>query len=388
MALRAVDHQLPGTLASTRTTLGDLTTLRPTARADRDGADPHRQAAAADAARYPDADPRRRAAAAGTSRRLRQRVLPLAKQLPPIASAAEQAIPPLINSFKVVNYVPTSSPTTRAETTRVSSTGWPGSLITRTRSCPPRTPTARLAQPAPHHLPVAEVLLLRATARDAAGDELRMLMPKETPLDGHPGTQDDRPCSPPLAFTLSCVGLIIFVWTQFGGTIPFGAQGYRIKAAVQGDRPAGPQRRRAHLRGHRRQGDRGAGPGRQLARDPGHRARLTRRCPRTRGRSCARRRCSARPTSSSRPATAPGRSSPTAARSRAPDRGNPAARPGLGSFDTPTQQQPPGAARRDRDALAGRGQDLNDAIGNLDPAVTELTAVVGVLNEQQGNLRR
>ncbi len=33
-----------------------------------------------------------------------------------------------------------------------------------------------------------------------------------------------------LAFTLSCVGLMIFVWTQFGGTIPFQPQGYRIHA--------------------------------------------------------------------------------------------------------------------------------------------------------------
>ena len=33
-----------------------------------------------------------------------------------------------------------------------------------------------------------------------------------------------------LAFTLSCIGLMIFVWTQFGGTIPFAAQGSRIRA--------------------------------------------------------------------------------------------------------------------------------------------------------------
>ena len=33
-----------------------------------------------------------------------------------------------------------------------------------------------------------------------------------------------------LAFSLSCIGLIIFVWTQFGGTIPFAPQGYRVKA--------------------------------------------------------------------------------------------------------------------------------------------------------------
>ncbi len=32
-----------------------------------------------------------------------------------------------------------------------------------------------------------------------------------------------------LAFTLSCIGLMIFVWTQFGGSIPFAAQGYRVE---------------------------------------------------------------------------------------------------------------------------------------------------------------
>ena len=36
-----------------------------------------------------------------------------------------------------------------------------------------------------------------------------------------------------LAFSLSCVGLIIFVWTQFGGSIPFAAQGYRVRAMFQ-----------------------------------------------------------------------------------------------------------------------------------------------------------
>jgi virulence factor Mce-like protein len=32
-----------------------------------------------------------------------------------------------------------------------------------------------------------------------------------------------------LAFTLSCIGLMIFVWTQFGGTVPFAPQGYRLQ---------------------------------------------------------------------------------------------------------------------------------------------------------------
>jgi phospholipid/cholesterol/gamma-HCH transport system substrate-binding protein len=33
-----------------------------------------------------------------------------------------------------------------------------------------------------------------------------------------------------IAFTLSCLGLMIFVWTQFGGTVPFQPQGYAVHA--------------------------------------------------------------------------------------------------------------------------------------------------------------
>lgn len=33
-----------------------------------------------------------------------------------------------------------------------------------------------------------------------------------------------------LAFTASCVGLLIFLWLSFGGSLPFGAQGYRFAA--------------------------------------------------------------------------------------------------------------------------------------------------------------
>ena len=31
-----------------------------------------------------------------------------------------------------------------------------------------------------------------------------------------------------VAFTASCVGLLIFLWISFGGTLPFNAQGYRF----------------------------------------------------------------------------------------------------------------------------------------------------------------
>src|ERR1700729_4355986 len=44
--------------------------------------------------------------------------------------------------------------------------------------------------------------------------------------------------SPPISrvitvvlFALSCVGLLLFLWLSFGGTIPLGAQGYRINVS-------------------------------------------------------------------------------------------------------------------------------------------------------------
>ena len=33
-------------------------------------------------------------------------------------------------------------------------------------------------------------------------------------------------------FALSCVGLLLFLWLSFGGTVPFSAQGYRIRVAL------------------------------------------------------------------------------------------------------------------------------------------------------------
>jgi virulence factor Mce-like protein len=60
----------------------------------------------------------------------------------------------------------------------------------------------------------------------------------------------------------------------------------------------------------------------------------------------------------------------------------------LNSFDPATQRALQQFLNGTSTALSGRGQDLNNAIGNLNPAVTELTAVVGVLNQQQANIQR
>ena len=50
-------------------------------------------------------------------------------------------------------------------------------------------------------------------------------------------------------FTLSCVGLLLFLWLSFGGSIPFNAQGYRFQVAFPNAydlaRPGGRPDRRA-----------------------------------------------------------------------------------------------------------------------------------------------
>jgi phospholipid/cholesterol/gamma-HCH transport system substrate-binding protein len=187
---------------------------------------------------------------------------------------------------------------------------------------------------------------------------------------------------------LSCVGLIIFVWTQFGGTVPFAPQGYRIHAmfketgllvpnadvrisgvnvgkvtSVQArgvnsyvtidlDRQYAPipVDTRAILR-HKTllceayvELSTGTGRGRKF--DDG--------------------------------ATIP---STHVEDTQSLDQV-------LGSFDKPTQRNLQALLAGTSTSLAGRGQDLNDAVGNVDPAVTELSALVGALNEQQGDLRR
>ncbi len=191
-----------------------------------------------------------------------------------------------------------------------------------------------------------------------------------------------------LAFTLSCVGLIIFVWTQFGGTVPFAPQGYRVGAlfketgllvpnadvrisgvnvgkvstvanrglysfvTMQLDRQYAPipVDTRAILRQKTLLGEAyvelstGTGSGRKLP-DGG---------------------------------TIPrGQVATTQQLDQV-----------LGSFDKPTQENLDAFLSGGAAALAGQAQNLNNAIGDLDPAVSELTAVVDALNDQQGSLRQ
>ena len=190
-----------------------------------------------------------------------------------------------------------------------------------------------------------------------------------------------------IAFTLSCIGLMIFVWTQFGGTIPFSPQGYRINAlfketgllvpnadvrisGVNVGKVTAVQARgvnsyvtmdleqayapipidtRAVLRQKTLLGEAyielstGTGSGPKFH-DGG-----------------------------TIPVT---QIQPTQALDQV-----------LGSFDRPTQRDLQALLSGTAVALAGRGQNINNAIGNLDPAVTQLSALVGALNEQQSNIR-
>ncbi len=102
-----------------------------------------------------------------------------------------------------------------------------------------------------------------------------------------------------IGFALSCFALALFLWIAFGGPLPLKPEGYRFtvpfneatQLAVESDvRISGVsvgKVKSIELGGQRAR-----------RRDDRDRQPVTRRSPPTPGRSCARRRCSARPTSS------------------------------------------------------------------------------------------
>jgi virulence factor Mce-like protein len=190
-----------------------------------------------------------------------------------------------------------------------------------------------------------------------------------------------------LAFTLSCVGLMIFVWTQFGGTIPFSPQGYRVKAVfnetgllvpnadvriagvnvgkvtsvqaqgthslvtmnIQQQYAPIPRDTRAILREKTLLGEgfialsSGDGQGPKL------------------------------PDGGTIPSA---QIAPTQQLDQV-----------LNSFTTPVQHDLQAFLIGTGAALHGRGQSLSDAFGNFDPTATQLNAIIQVLNQQQGNLQ-
>jgi phospholipid/cholesterol/gamma-HCH transport system substrate-binding protein len=190
-----------------------------------------------------------------------------------------------------------------------------------------------------------------------------------------------------LAFTLSCIGLMIFVWVQFGGTIPFSPQGHRIHALFKETGLLVPN---ADVRIS------GVNVGKVTAvQARGVNSYVTMDLKQayapipTDTRAVLRQKTllgeayiELSPGTGSGPkfhdgGTIPIRQiQPTQALDQV-----------LGSFDPPTQRNLQAFLSGTAVALAGRGVNINNAIGNLDPAITQLSALVGALNEQQSNIR-
>jgi phospholipid/cholesterol/gamma-HCH transport system substrate-binding protein len=189
-----------------------------------------------------------------------------------------------------------------------------------------------------------------------------------------------------LAFTLSCVGLMIFVWTQFSGTVPFAAQGYQVRGLFKetGLLVSGADVRIS-----------GVNVGRVTA-------------------------VNRRGSESLVTMSIGQRYAPVPADTRAilrlktllgeayvelspGTRAGPSLRDGgllshsqivqtqqldqvLGAFGRPTQQDLERFLTGGAASLAGRAGDLSSTLGNLDPAVSELSQVVGELDQERGPL--
>ena len=193
-----------------------------------------------------------------------------------------------------------------------------------------------------------------------------------------------------VVFALSCFGLLLFLWLSFGGPIPLKPQGYRVQVAFPEATTLAHGGGRA---GRRRVGRQGAQAGGRRRSQP-HASRRSsstassRRCTPTRARCCARRRCWARPTWSSRPATpratlpeggrlADAQVADTVQLDEIFDSLDPATR---ASFRTWQQQLSKG--------IAGRGRDFNDALGTLPGFAADGSDVLRVLDSQEGALQR
>jgi phospholipid/cholesterol/gamma-HCH transport system substrate-binding protein len=191
-----------------------------------------------------------------------------------------------------------------------------------------------------------------------------------------------------VAFTLSCIGLIIFVWTEFGGTIPFSPQGYRIHALFKETGLLVPNAdvRISGVNVGKVASVQATGVNSYVTMDIKHQyapipidTRAILRQKTLLGEAYV----ALSTGNGSGPKFPDGGTIPPGQVERAQQLDQV-----LGSFDKAAQQNLQALLNGTYTALAGRGQALNDAIGNLDPAVTELSGVVGILNQQQGNLRR
>jgi phospholipid/cholesterol/gamma-HCH transport system substrate-binding protein len=189
-----------------------------------------------------------------------------------------------------------------------------------------------------------------------------------------------------VAFTLSCVGLMIFVWTQFSGTVPLAPQGYQVRALF---RETGLLVSGADVRISGVDVGRVTGVNRRGSRSLVTMAIQQRYAPVPAAtRAILRQKTllgEAYVELSAGPRTGPrlrdGGLLPQSqvAQTQQLDQV-------LGAFGQPTQQDLERFLAGGAASLAGRAADLSSALGNLDPAVSELSDVVAELDQERGPL--
>ncbi len=191
-----------------------------------------------------------------------------------------------------------------------------------------------------------------------------------------------------VGFALSCVGLVIFVWTQFGGSVPFAPQGYRVHVMFKetGLLVPGADVRIAGVNVGRVSGVANHGINSLVTVDISQQyapiPRDTRAILRQKtllGEAYVALSAGNR----SGPKLADGGTIPRSQVSSTQQLDQV-----LNSFGKPTQQDLQAFLSGSATALAGRGESINSAIANLDPALGDLNAIVGVLDGEQGDFRQ
>lgn len=190
------------------------------------------------------------------------------------------------------------------------------------------------------------------------------------------------------AFTLSCVLLVVFVWTEFGGTVPFAPQGYRVNArfAEVGLLEAGADVRISGVTIGRVASVASLGPDSLVTMDISQQyapvpldTRAILRQKTLLGEAYIQLSPGSRAGGQLRDAgTLPSSQvAPTQQLDQV-----------LGAFGRPTQRDLAAFMSGTAAAVAGQEPALNAAIGNLDPATSNLQEVVSTLGRQQGDVQR
>jgi phospholipid/cholesterol/gamma-HCH transport system substrate-binding protein len=190
-----------------------------------------------------------------------------------------------------------------------------------------------------------------------------------------------------VGFALSCVGLIIFVWVQFGGSVPLAAQGYRVRAVFSETGLLVPN---ADVR------IAGVNVGKVVSvNSEGTKSLVTMDLDAKFAPIPADTRAILREKTLLGEGYV-GLSTGNRSGRKLPDGGTIAndqvastqqLDQVLNSFTPSVQRDFQEFLEGSGAALKGQGQDLNDAFGNVDSTATELNEVAGVLNAQSGNLK-